>query len=211
MSYRMIFILLFTSFIICEETITQVTEIFPGGRPKEITIYRIDEKSSDFSLIPSTRYIYNPNGELHKYQEWWINGKKSKEVLIQRDQIIERNSSNKGFSEDTYKFNIDDYSIPPINSTRSGSKTTLSSLLSDFEKTKYDLNNLSSIVEELIYEMNLFKNKELEPPECFSVGSKSDKKYMMFSKKYIRFSKIYDVFKKIYLVLKKILGFQKKC
>ena len=161
MSYRMIFILLFTSFIICEESITQVTEIFPNGRPKEITIYKIDDNSSDYSLIPSTRYIYNPNGELHKYQEWWINGKKSKEVLIQRDQIIERNWSNKGFPEDTHKFNIDDYSIPPINSTTSGSKTTLSSLLSDIEKTKYDLNNLSSIVEELIYEMNLFKKNEL--------------------------------------------------
>ena len=148
MSNRMLFILLSVSLLICKDTITQVTENFSDGKPKEITIYRIDDNSYDLTLIPSARYIYNPNGELHKYQEWWINGKKSKEVLIQRDQIIERTWSEKGVPENTIKYDLEGYTIPSINSNRTGTKTTLSSILENIEKTKYDLINLTSVVEE---------------------------------------------------------------
>ena len=41
MNYKMLFILLSVSSLICEDTITQVTENFSDGKPKEITIYRI--------------------------------------------------------------------------------------------------------------------------------------------------------------------------
>ena len=81
MYYKILFSILF-SFSICNDTITQVTDIFPGGRPKEITIYRIDDDlNSNYTLVPSKRYLYNPNGQLHKFQEFWSNGQKAIEIL----------------------------------------------------------------------------------------------------------------------------------
>ena len=80
MYYKILFSILL-SLSICSDTITQVTDIFPGGRPREITIYQIDDDlNSNFTLVPFKRYLYNPNGQLHKYQEFWSNGQKAKEI-----------------------------------------------------------------------------------------------------------------------------------
>ena len=33
-------------------------------------------------MLPSKRYIYHPDGRLHKYQEFWDNGQKAKESWV---------------------------------------------------------------------------------------------------------------------------------
>ena len=160
--YKILFIILL-SLAICSDTITQVTDIFPGGIPKEITIYQIaDDLNANFTLLPSKRYQYHPDGQLHKYQEYWNNGQKSKEILIQREQIIERNWSIEGFPKDTNKFKKEDYEIPTINTNKTKSKMTLSELSTKIEKMKRDLTGLASNINKINNSLSTLKNEDIK-------------------------------------------------
>ena len=44
MFYRKYLLIFLLSFVICNNTITQVTDIFPSGHPKEVTVYKFDNK-----------------------------------------------------------------------------------------------------------------------------------------------------------------------
>ena len=149
MYYKILFSI-FLSLSICEDTITQITDVFPSGKTKEIILYQInDDLSSDFTLLPSKRYIYHPDGRLYKYQEYWGNGKKSKEVLVQREHIIERHWDIEGFSKGRKKFKKENYSIPSVGSHKDKSKVSLSSLSTKIDKMKRDLANLSLNLREI--------------------------------------------------------------
>ena len=50
MFYRKYLSIFLLSFIICNNTITQVTDIFSNGRPREITVYQIDNKQYEKKL-----------------------------------------------------------------------------------------------------------------------------------------------------------------
>ena len=154
MYYKILFSIFF-SLCISEETITQITDIFPSGKPREITLYHIsDDINSNFTLLPLKRYIYNPDGQLHKYQEFWNNGQKSIEVLVQRDQIIERHWSIEGFPKDTEKFKKESYNIPSLANKSTKSDASLTSLSTKIEKMKRDLASLSLNVREITSSLN---------------------------------------------------------
>tara|TARA_Y100001970_G_scaffold292553_1_gene434292 strand:- start:2628 stop:3347 length:720 start_codon:yes stop_codon:yes gene_type:complete len=156
MNYK-ILVLIFLSLGICKNEITQITDIYPGGKPKEITIYEMkDNANSNFTILPSKRYLYHPNGKLHKYQEFWGNGQKSLEVLIQRHQVIERHWDIEGFPKDTEKFKLENYNIPSIATKQEEGGANLSSLSAKIEKMKRDLTTLSLNVREITNNLNSF-------------------------------------------------------
>ena len=149
MYYKILFSI-FLSLSICEDTITQITDVFPSGKTKEIILYQMnDDLSSDFTLLPFKKYIYHPNGRLYKYQEYWDNGKKAKEVLVQREHVIERHWDIKGFSKGRKKFKKENYTIPSVSRHKDKSKVSLSSLSNKIDKIKRDLAGLSLNVREI--------------------------------------------------------------
>ena len=149
MYYKILFSI-FLSLSICEDTITQITDVFPSGKTKEIILYQMnDDLSSDFTLLPFKKYIYHPNGRLYKYQEYWDNGKKAKEVLVQREHVIERHWDIKGFSKGRKKFKKENYTIPSVSSHKDKSKVNLSSLSNKIDKIKRDVAGLSLNVREI--------------------------------------------------------------
>ena len=153
MHYKILFFI-FLSFSVCQDTITQITDIFPGGKPKEITIYQIsDSANSNFTILPSQRYLYQPDGQLHKYQQFWNNGQKSMEALIQRDKVIERHWDINGFPKDTKKFNKENYDIPSIKN-QNIVKNNSSLPSKQIEEIKRDLTTLSLSVRELTNSLN---------------------------------------------------------
>jgi len=156
MYYKILFSI-FLSLSISEDTITQITDVFPSGKTKEIILYQInDNHSSDFTLLPSKKYIYHPDGRLYKYQEFWDNGKKAKEVLVQREHVIERHWSAKGFSKGRNKFKKENYTIPSVSSNhKNKSKVSLSSLSNKVDKIKRDLAGLSLNVREITNNLGL--------------------------------------------------------
>ena len=140
--------IIYFSILLSSEPITQITDTYPGGHPKEITIYLINT-DTDFNstILPSKRYIYKPDGNLHKYQEFWDNGQKSMEALIQRANIIERHWDKDGFPKDTNKINKENYIIPSPNIDSNFQSNTKNNSQSDIDekinKIKIDLASLA--------------------------------------------------------------------
>ena len=60
---------------------------------------------------------------LTKYQEWYRNGTKSKELLIQRAYVIERSWDKKGFPQKTNKHELESYSFPKKKSKKNTKDT----------------------------------------------------------------------------------------
>ena len=87
------------------ETITEVTEIYPDGVPKEVTVYAmVKDLNQNNPLMSLQKYSYDKNGNITRYREWWENGNKSKELQINRGTIIERNWDVNGRSQKTKKY-----------------------------------------------------------------------------------------------------------
>ena len=143
------------SFLFTSDYITQITDIYPNGTPKAITIYSINtDFSYDIPLSPEQRYFYNQNGLLTKYQEWHRNGTKSKELLIQRGHVIERSWDKKGFPQKTNKHELEYYSFPKKRSKndRRESKSIQNSIKkinSAMDNTNEDVNDLYQRIKNL--------------------------------------------------------------
>ena len=134
--------LLITSFVFCAEYITQITDIYPDGTPKAITIFSVNtDFSYDIPLSPVQRYFYDQNGILTKYQEWYKNRTKSRELLIQRGYVVERSWDKQGFPGKTNKHELQYFSFPKKKSE----KKTIDnkSIRSSIKTINSTINNMS--------------------------------------------------------------------
>ena len=138
--------LLITSFVFCAEYITQITDIYPDGTPKAITIFSVNtDFSYDIPLSPVQRYFYDQNGILTKYQEWYKNRTKSRELLIQRGYVVERSWDKQGFPGKTNKHELQYFSFPKKKSE----KKTI-----DNKSIRSSIKAINSAINDMIIELD---------------------------------------------------------
>ena len=142
-------ILFLLSYLLSNEIVTQVTEIYPDGTPKEITIYAVtNDLSSNNPLRSLQKYFYDKDGNLNKYREWSENGIKSKELQIYRGTVIERNWDINGAQQKIKKFSQDDYKIPTVKNNNQKDEI-IDQLFSEINQLKKDISNNYKLVSKI--------------------------------------------------------------
>mgnify|MGYP001170914879 CR=1 FL=1 len=135
-------ILIFLSLLLSKETITEVTETYPDGLPKEVTVYAlVKDLSENNPFIPLQKYSYDKDGNLTKYREYWENGKQSKELQINRGRIVERNWDINGRPKKMNQYSQDEYEIPKVISSNHENEQTMDEILKLIDQISIEIEN----------------------------------------------------------------------